>query len=193
MISVMLAVALSAKINLDNTIVDRFDMVEVNHFYNEWGFEVWSQVVFWDWHDLHKTFHVQHWIMMRDAYEITEEGKKKHEELVREAESKYKDVNTRMALRSVSDYKGDFIGGKLYPKKDWKNNIYVIQYTDESKIPRRIEAKQFRETHTQEDPEREDKRNYPEASRRKLKQPKDIITEDYSYFESIIKTLLSTH
>ena len=72
------------RIDNDSTIVDTFDMVEVNHYHNECGVDCWSQLICWDWNSHRKKFEVQHWIMMEDAYKKTEEGQKKWEKLRRD-------------------------------------------------------------------------------------------------------------
>ena len=81
----MILFLLMFKIDYDDTIVDTFDMIEVNHYHNEWGVQVWSQIILWDWHSVDCKFHVEKWIMMDEAYVKTKEGRKKWEKAVQES------------------------------------------------------------------------------------------------------------
>ena len=155
-------------INKDPTIVDTFDMIEVNHYHNDWGVEKWSQLICWDWRSYDNSFRVEYWVMMKDAYEKTEEGEKKWEKQRRKIADQYKDFNQRQSWLNSSQYKGDFEGGKLYPKKDWKSGYYEIQFIDGG-VSRTIRAKIFRETYTQHDPEVADRDFHETESRRGLR------------------------
>ena len=62
-------------LNKEPPYVDYFDRIEVNHYHNEWGAEVWSQLICWDWNPRKGVWRVEHYIMMKDAYKQTEEGK----------------------------------------------------------------------------------------------------------------------
>ena len=152
------------RIDNDTTVVDTFDVIEVNHHCGEWGYEKWTQLICWNWKRGDKKFHVEYWVMMKDAYSKTEEGEKEHEKRRREIESKIKSIELKRDFLRESEYMGDFVGGKLFPRKDWKNNIYVIQYIDRN-VRRKIQAKIFRETWTQHDPEQRDRKEYPQNLR----------------------------
>jgi len=55
------------------------------------------------------------------------------------------------------------------PRRNYSNNIYKIRYTDrESKIERLITSTHFRESYTQTDPERDNKRLLDERLRHSL-------------------------
>jgi len=168
------------KIDNDHVLTDTFDMIEVNHSVNEWGVERWCQIIFWDWHELDNKYHVEKWIMMKDAYQMTEEGAKKWETARREFEQKLTSIPQRRQWLQHSDYKGDFVGGMFYPEKDWKTGYYVVEFT-EGLLRRKIKAKIFRETYTQFDPEHEDRPEHSE--RRGLKK------DNKNNIEQILETL----
>lgn len=44
---------------------DRCDVVEVNHFYNEQGGEIFTQVIFWDWSDVDECNRVVAWRLLK--------------------------------------------------------------------------------------------------------------------------------
>ena len=95
--------------------------------------------------------------MSEDAFEKTEEGEKKWNDKMREIEKRYSNLKQRETFRSYYTYKGEFVGGKLYPKKNHINNLYVVDFVDSSGIRRKLQSPVFRETHTQYDPEMDDR------------------------------------
>lgn len=167
-------------------IVDTFDMIEVNHRYNEWGVETWSQLIMWDWHEKDSKFHVEHWIMMKDAHEKTEEGEKEWEKYRRKVEQEIRTIDLKTEWLSASYYRGDFVGGKFFPIKNWTNRYYEVKYND-GKRDRLIRAKIFRETHTQYDPESRDRQVH--KNRRGItKEGQDLLYDALS-IEGILKNL----
>jgi len=156
-------------VNKNPVIVDTFDMIEVNHYHNEWGVEQWSQLICWDWHSYDNKFHVEYWTMMKDAYKKTEKGEKEWEKSRLKIAQQYRDFNQRRDFMSNSEYKGDFEGGKLYPKKDWRSGYYTVK-TLNNDGDRLLRAKIFRETFTQNDPEVDDRSPHNTKERRGLKE-----------------------
>tara|TARA_R110002051_G_C8690685_1_gene492964 strand:- start:549 stop:1112 length:564 start_codon:yes stop_codon:yes gene_type:complete len=154
-------------INKDPAVVDTFDMIEINHYHNGWGCEQWSQLICWDRSSYDNKYHVSYWTMLRDAYEKTEKGEADWEKIRQKIAKEYKDFNQKMSWLSNSNYKGDFIGGKLFPRKDWKSGYYNIKYI-QGGIPRVIRSKSFRQTYTQTDPEVDDREIYNQDIRRGL-------------------------
>ena len=155
------------RIDNSSTVVDTFDRIEVNHHYNEWGAEVWTQLICWDWNPRKGVFRVEHYIMMKDAYEETEEGKKKWDKKVRDIADKIKDWMTRVDFLSSCRYRGDFVGGKYYPFKNFRTRYWEVKFFDQG-FRRIIKAKIFTETHTQYDPEVADREFFPSQLRRGL-------------------------
>jgi hypothetical protein len=144
-----------------------FDMVEVNVFCNEWGYPVFAQLLLWDWHRKDKKFHVEKWFLMKDAFVKTPEGEKKHEEQRRKIEQKYRSISMRKAFLNGSKYRGDFVGGKLYPRKNYRLDRYEVPCWDEG-YDLLIVADIMRLTYTQYDPERQDRKHHPEQTRKGL-------------------------
>ena len=155
------------RIDNDPATVDTFDMIEINHYHNAWGCEQWSQLICWDRSSYDNKYHVSHWTMLRDAYEKTEKGEADWEKIRQKIAKEYKDFNEKLGWLNNSEYKGDFIGGKLFPRKDWKSGYYNIKYI-QGGIPRVIRSKSFRQTYTQTDPEIDDRKIYNQDIRRGL-------------------------
>lgn len=173
----MILFLLMFRIDYDDTIVDTFDVIEINHCYNEWGVPRWTQVILWDWHRLDAKFHVEKWIMIKDAYQKTEEGKEKWEKMRRDIEKSINGLEKKREWLRASEYPGDFVKNNLYPIKNWTTGYYEIKYKD-GKRDRVIKAKIFRETHTQYDPESKDRKYHPTSTRRGLTLPQSKTVED---------------
>ena len=48
----------------------RVDMIELNHFVDEEGREVFQQVIFYDWSTEHKRFHVRAWRLVKKPSQV---------------------------------------------------------------------------------------------------------------------------
>lgn len=155
------------RIDNNPTVVDTFSRIEVNHYYNEYGAEKWSQLICWDWYGRKSVFHVQHWIMMKDAYKKTEQGEKKWNKKIRDYADKIKDWEARRDFLNGSSYIGDFVGGKYYPFKNFKTRYWEVKFFDKGQ-QRIIRSKIFTETHTQYDPEVVDREFFRVEGRRGL-------------------------
>lgn len=168
--TILFIIAILVRIDHDPTMVDEFDMIEVNHYHDrEWGTEEWSQLICWDWNQAKDNkFHVEWWVMMKDAYKKTEKGEKDWEVKRRKIEAQIRDINLKWEWIKNSSYKGDFVGGKYYPVKNWKTGYYEVRFVDKRGIPRLIKSKIFRETYTTHDPEISDKDFFHKNLRRGL-------------------------
>ncbi len=190
------AILLLFKIGHDTTIVDTFDMVEVNHYHNDVGAERWSQLIFWDW-DLGKTrLNVHYWKIMKGAYEKTKEGENKWNKRVRDIADNIKNWENRKHFLDNAKYHGEFIGGKLFPVKNYKSGYYEIIFYEKygsHSIRRKLQAKTFRETHTTYDVEVFDRKKFHQDYRRGLTEPKNInpITPEWLDWQNILKKSLS--
>ena len=51
----------------DNVAVDRVDLIEVNHFYDENAKHVFDQVIFYDWCDENNRYQVRAWRLVKSA------------------------------------------------------------------------------------------------------------------------------
>ena len=160
---VILFIMLLGRIDHNAPTVDTFDLIEVNHKYNQWGTCQLDQVIAWDWHNRHKKFHVEWWRSMRDGRKPTKEGEEKWLKKRRDIADKIKDWPTRRSFLAGTEYRGEFVGGKYMPVKNHRTGYWEIKIED-----RIIRAKSFQETHTTNDPEAEDRKEYPSSGRRGL-------------------------
>jgi hypothetical protein len=124
--------------------VDTFDMIEVNHKFNEWGACQLDQVITWDFHKEDHKFHVEWWKNMRDARKKTKEGEAKWLKKRREIADKIKVWETRKSFLANTDYRGEFIGGKLMPKKNHRTGYWEIKIQDENRTNRSTEKERER-------------------------------------------------
>ncbi|QDV65836.1 hypothetical protein [Crateriforma conspicua] len=103
--------------------VARVDLIELNHFVDEEGREVFRQLIFYDWSDQQNRFLVRSWRLIKSADHL--------------------------------------------PKRSWNPRGYFASWRENGSI-RRVEASQFRETWTQKDPEKQNRRWLPEDQRKAL-------------------------
>ena len=96
------------------------DLIELNHFVDEEGREVFRQLIFYDWSKTSHRFHVRAWRLV------------KHESQL--------------------------------PQRQWKPDRYHCTWMDEG-LRREVTATQMRETWTQRDPERVNRKYLPEDQR----------------------------
>jgi hypothetical protein len=168
-IAILLTVPAVAGQPLDpNVEVVKFDMVEVNIYHNEWASPKFAQVIFWDWHQDNK-LHVEYWQMMKDAFLKTQEGKKEHDRIRYEiADKSYPAPSEiRREFLKNTEYRGDFVGGRMWPQKDYKKNVYKTYVWHENRLFMVI-TKQMKLTCTQHDPERDDREFHPGEFRKGL-------------------------
>ena len=164
----LILLVLMFDLNKEPPYVDYFDRIEVNHYHNEWGAEVWSQLICWDWNPRKGVFRVEHYIMMKDAYKETEEGKKKWDKKIRDKADKIKDWMTRLSFLNDNRYRGEFVGGKYYPSKNFRTGYWEVKFLDKG-FNRIIKSKIFVESRTQYDPEAADREFFPVKYRRGIK------------------------
>jgi hypothetical protein len=108
-----------------NQAYDHCDLVELNHFHDFQGRNVYDQVIFYEWSPEHSRYHVRSWMIVEDSSRL--------------------------------------------PKRNYSDGSYRTCYTDrDSKIDRVISSQHFRESWTQNDPERDNKRLLDERLRHSL-------------------------
>lgn len=112
---------------------ERVDLIELNHFVDEEGREVFRQVIFYDWSDTHRRFHVRAWRLVKSPRQI--------------------------------------------PKQRWNPRRFECTWHDDGLL-RQVWAPSMRETWTQNDPERVNRRLLPEDRRVPLWMPKRPSLED---------------
>ncbi len=159
---------LMLRIDHGSVLKDHYYMIEVNHFYNDYGVERWTQLIMWD--RIDNELRVQKWVMMKDAYTKSDAHQKKYEKTRRKIADQIKDHGLRGEFLAHSHYIGQFTGGKYYPRKQHKTGIWVVLAYD-GRWLRRITADHFRETHTQYDPELLDRKEFNMELRRGWKLP----------------------
>jgi hypothetical protein len=160
---VILFIILLGRIDANAPTIDTFDMIEVNHKYNEWGGCDLDQVIAWDWHAKDRDFHVQWWRSMRQGRQYTAQGQMEWLKKRRKLADQIKDWPTRRSFLSKTEYRGEFIGGRYMPIKNHRTGYWEIKIED-----RIIRSKIFQETHTYDDPESKDRMEYPSFKRRGL-------------------------
>lgn len=96
------------------------DLVELNHFIDDQGRQVFRQLVFYDWSDLDKRFQVRSWRLIKNDRQL--------------------------------------------PRRFWTPKRYECHWHDDGQR-RTVLAKQMRETWTQQDPERANRKFLPEDQR----------------------------
>ncbi|MGV3483855.1 MAG: hypothetical protein ACO1RT_05515 [Planctomycetaceae bacterium] len=110
----------------DIVVNQRVDLIELNHFIDQEGREVFRQVLFYDWSDAHRRYVVRAWRVVK-------------------AESQL-------------------------PRRRWSPPGYLCVWLDDG-VLREVSAASFRETWSQTDPERENRKLVPENNRIPLAQP----------------------
>ncbi len=154
-----------------NEIHDHFDMLEVNHFHNQYGAPVFVQLIFWDWYRTDSQFHVQGWMMMNDAFDNSDaDHRRDYEADLDRWLSHVSNISQRSRIRRHMVYKGKFVGGRFYPIKHHGTGYYRVRFYDDG-VHRVITANLFRETYTNSDPEVTDRKSLPELARRGLSAP----------------------
>ena len=66
----LVAVTPGSNRNAGAAIKQRVDLIELNHFVDEDGREVFQQVIFYDWSPLHRRFHVRAWRLVKHPSQI---------------------------------------------------------------------------------------------------------------------------
>jgi hypothetical protein len=107
----------------------RVDLIELNHFIDQDGREVFRQVLFYDWSPRHRGYIVRAWRLVK------------------------------------SD--------SLVPRRRWSPPCYECVWHDDGLL-RQVTAPAFRETWTQRDPERANRKVVAEDDRVPLIQPRQI-------------------
>lgn len=98
----------------------RVDLIELNHFVDQDGREVFRQVLFYDWSHAHRRYIVRAWRLVKSDAQL--------------------------------------------PRRRWSPPLYQCVWHDDG-ILRDVTAPSFRETWTQQDPERQNRKIVPENQR----------------------------
>lgn len=123
----LLLIGIAPGVNETATVRQTVDLIEMNHFVDDEGREVFRQVIFYDWSKADRRFHVRAWRLI------------KHENQV--------------------------------PQRHWNPSGHQCSWHDNGLL-KQVWAPQFRETWTQRDPERANRKFLPEDQRVPLFVPK---------------------
>ena len=146
-------------------VIDTFDMLEVNHKCNDYGVPNMDQVIAWDWSKRDRKFHCQWWKDMgKSSREKTKEGEKEWLKKRRAIADNIRQWPQRKHWLDNTPYRGEYVGGIYQPVKNWRTGYWEIKFDN-----RIVRAKIFRETHTNYDPEVEDRKEFNQKFRRGLR------------------------
>ena len=67
---VLIAIAPGTRQNNSAVVKQRVDLIELNHFVDEDGREVFRQVIFYDWSKSHHRFHVRAWRLIKRESQV---------------------------------------------------------------------------------------------------------------------------
>ena len=119
-IAAFLLVSVAPESRAKTTARQRVDLIELNHFVDEEGREVFRQVIFYDWSKAHKRYHVRAWRLIKKPSQL--------------------------------------------PQQRWDPKIYQCTWHDDD-VVRQVWSESMRETWTQKDPERANRKLLPEDQR----------------------------
>jgi hypothetical protein len=124
----VLALGVGPGISSGDVVADqKVDLIELNHFIDQEGREVFRQVLFYDWSESHRRFVIRAWRLVKSDAQL--------------------------------------------PRRRWSPACYQCVWHDDG-ILREVTAPSFRETWTQQDPERQNRKLLPETERIPLRTPK---------------------
>lgn len=134
-------------------VLDEFDLVEVNHLYNEYGGHQLDQLVFYNFDRSDRQLKCEAWAILRNcrSHPTKEDEEKFNEYRDKVIEILFKDPIDKQKARQYIKVKGEYIGGPNTPRK--YGDGYLTQFTSHG-VLRRVYTKAMIETHTNIDPER---------------------------------------
>ena len=148
----------------DGAIKDHFDMIEVNHCHGQkFGQPQFDQLIFWRWSRWSKRYHAHGFKIIKNCRVMDDEEHKKSWEADMAALRKATPLFRLQELSGIR-YKGRYEPGLMHPRKNWQRRKYVVSYFENDQRYE-ITADHFRETNTIGDPERYDRKKYPDVER----------------------------
>ena len=153
-------------VNKSQYLVDCFDLIEVNHVYDDAGCRSFVQLIYWDWDSSRNQFACQGYMTMRECLVKTEAGQKKFDAALDKI-CKGQPLQFQVEFRRAMTYRGDFVKKGRYPVRDFRRKIWKSTWQDKG-VYRQIQASQFRETYTSFDVEVKDREVHPLSCRRGL-------------------------
>ena len=153
-----------------DAIQDRFDIIELNHVYDDFSRPKFVQLVFWNWLPSQKSYVCEGYYMLDDCIKKTEEGKKAWDKKVEKALERVPALQ-RAELIVKLDYRGEYHRHSAHPVRLWAARVYRSKWIDKGGNLRAVIGSQFRATHTYHDREVADREFNPVAIRRRLTRP----------------------
>ena len=150
----------------DAYITDRFDLLEVNHYYDENGLPEFVQLIYWDWDSGESRFRCEGYVMMDECLVRTEAGQKRFDAHVNKLIAG-KPMQFQTEILSRLRYSGHFVAKGKYPVYDFRKKLWSAKWVKDG-VYRRVQATKMRETHTLHDPERDAREFFPVRLRRGL-------------------------
>ena len=139
--------------------VVEFDKIEINHVYSENGTLIFDQLIYWRWHRIDKSFHCHGWKLLKDCRVMDDEAHRKEWE-------KILHYNDRWSIGDKRpEYKGKFVGGNKIPRWNHRTKRYEVLVKPNSGLWVTVAAPILIERHSLHDPEREDRKFFPETMR----------------------------
>ena len=154
------------------TVVDRFDMLEVNHACCRYGNPTLDQILFWDWDKTASDWRCQGWRLLKDCRDKNDPDKRRLHDARVDSFLKHLHWQAQAEARPQLAYRGEYVPGPWHPVHDWISGDYVIAVMHKGS-DRRIVAKLFRESWTGNDPERENLKKFTGELRRDLLETTD--------------------
>jgi hypothetical protein len=83
--------------------VDRVDLVEINHFYDEQGRLVFDQLIFYDWSAVEKRYNVRAWRLLKSPAQIPVRNWKDKDYVAIWHDSKERDVLRKVVAKMIRE------------------------------------------------------------------------------------------
>lgn len=160
----LLFVSISSAANLTSDILEeRFDVIEINHFYDDKDELIFTQMLFREYDPNLNRFKLQAWRMMKSSNKVklTEQQAIEFKKSIA-----HLDESIQYKLLIKNSLKDDM--RKYFPTKE--RDDYVFMFED-GEVTRKIRTKSIKETFTTSDPELEDREFWPKEKRRELMRP----------------------
>lgn len=143
-------------------VVDKVDRIHINHHYSDKCELVYDQIIYENWKCVGGTFgfHVVSWSLLKNSRVEEQDIKLEFEK----KESK-KPINERFA------YIPKWVGNDRIPHYDHASKMYIATFHDDKGVLRKILSHTLIYSHTQDDPETEDKKIVLDSLRKGLSQP----------------------
>lgn len=113
----------------DAATVDRVDLVEVNHFYDENGKRVFDQLIFYDWRPVQGDYAVRAWRLMKSEQQYPVKDWRRNEWSVTwtECDFQLRQVRARCFRETWTQYDPELAARDGLPKERRKRLVFESQ------------------------------------------------------------------